>query len=105
MSKVSVGHKGSVAVLSTVAGPKRPAVRLVQFISDTGSFTITNSAIKAEHHVVAVINVTTGALLYSPGEWKDGAAQNTIDHADTGSTTNTAANQVCFAIMTDTGPQ
>lgn len=102
---ITIGHKGWIDLLSNKAGPKRKPVRIVQFLGDTGTFTVTNIGFTSEAHVIAVIDVTTGANVSSPAEFTDGAAQGTIDHADTGTTTNVTAGDVLWAIVSDTGPQ
>src|SRR5262245_244290 len=102
---ITIGHRGWLDLLSNRAGPKRKPVRVVQFIGDTGTFTVTNIGITNDAHVLTVIDVTTGKESRSPGEWVEAGTQGAFNHADTGSTTNVTAGNTMWAILSDSGPQ
>lgn len=102
---ITIGHKGWIDLLSNKAGPKRKPVRIIQFLGDTGTFTVNNIGITNDAHIVGVINVTTGGRADSILEWVEAGTQGAFNHADTGTTTNTVANNVYWAILSDTGPQ
>jgi hypothetical protein len=102
---ITIGHKGWLDLLSNKAGPKRKPVRIAQVVGDTGTFTVTNIGITNDAHLVGVVNVTTGAPGDSLATWTEAGTQGSIDHADTGTTTNIANGDVLFLILSDTGPQ